>query len=172
MSQAAAPHPLIWPRMKAAPSQAAGNRAAGRVFPSSPHLSVDGPDDGGLEPHPRHKADVEVLVQDQRLQAGREEEEAGVEEAMPGGGAFVIDEVNEQPRKEEEALEEGTTGRALGLAGPDLLLLFPSHPEAGRLQGAENLLRQKQTHLQGSKQQRKSNRKQLPIHDIKGQRGL
>ncbi|KAG8145849.1 hypothetical protein E2320_012316 [Naja naja] len=126
---------------------------------SSPHLSVDGPNDGRLEPHPRHEADVEVLVQDQCLQAGCEEEEAGIEEAMPAGGALVVDKVNEQPREEKvEPLQEGTSGWALGLAGPNIP---PS--EAGRPQGAATLIGQKQRHLPGSRQQRKPNRKRPAI---------
>lgn len=108
------------------PAKDGGGPTPSRRTPPSPHLSVDGPDDGRLEPHPRHKADVEVLVQDQRLQAGREEEEAGVEEALPAGGALVVDKVNEQPRKEKvEMLQEGTTGRALGPASPNILPHLP-----------------------------------------------
>lgn len=63
------------------------------------YLSVDGANHGSLQTHPRHKADVEVLVEDQRLQAGADEEESCVEVALPTGGVLVVYKLDQQPGK-------------------------------------------------------------------------
>lgn len=146
----------------ACPARDRGGPTLGKRQPPSPHLSVDGPDDGRLEPHPRHKADVEVLVQDQRLQAGREEEEAGVEEALPAGGALVVDKVNEQPRKEKaETLQEGTTGRPK--QSPP-----PQRPGGRRALGHSWDKNKHPCEVQSNKGSTTENSLQFP--DIKGQR--
>lgn len=67
-------------------------------------LPVHGPDDGRAEPHPRDKADVEVLLQYQRLQAGAEEEERGEEVTVPGRSSSIADKVDQQPGEEPQPL--------------------------------------------------------------------
>ncbi|TNN39429.1 hypothetical protein EYF80_050408 [Liparis tanakae] len=63
------------------------------------HLSHrgDGSYDGGAQTHARDKADVEVLLEDERLHTGADEEQRRVEVAVPVGGAGVVDEADQQP---------------------------------------------------------------------------
>lgn len=64
------------------------------------YLPIDCTDHSCFKPHPRHEADVEVLVEDQSLQAGGDEEECCVQVALPIGGVLVIHKVDEQPANE------------------------------------------------------------------------
>jgi len=61
------------------------------------YLPVDGSYDGGAQTHARDKADVEVLLEDERLHTGTYEEQRRVEVAVPVGGAGVVDEADQQP---------------------------------------------------------------------------
>lgn len=42
------------------------------------YFTVDNSNDGSFQPHPCNKADVEILVQDECLQAGTEEKQSSV----------------------------------------------------------------------------------------------
>lgn len=67
-------------------------------------LPVHGPDDGRAESHPGDKADVEVFLQYQRLQAGAEEEERREEVTVPGRSGSVADKVDQQSGGEQQPL--------------------------------------------------------------------
>lgn len=64
------------------------------------HLPIDGPDDGGLDPHAADEADVEILVQHEGLEAGADEQQHRVEVAVPVRGRLVVHKVDEQSAME------------------------------------------------------------------------
>lgn len=63
------------------------------------HLPVHGAHDGRAQPHSSHETHVEILLQDERLNAGAHEQQTRVEVAVPVGGAGVIHELDQQPDK-------------------------------------------------------------------------
>ena len=60
------------------------------------HLPVHKAHDGGLHPHAHGEAGVHVLVVEERLQAGQQEDECGVEVTLPEGGLVVPHEAQQQ----------------------------------------------------------------------------
>lgn len=70
------------------------------------YLSVDCPNDGSSQAHAWDKADMKVLLQDERLHSGTHKQQAGVEVALPGGSIWVVDKVDQQPGQLLKKLEK------------------------------------------------------------------
>ena len=51
--------------------------------PFSPHLLVDGSNNGASHPHAEGEAAMEVLVEEERLDHGSHKQESGVEVPLP-----------------------------------------------------------------------------------------
>lgn len=79
------------PCMMAATLVPVANAAGG------PYLPVHSPNHSGLDTHAADEADMEVLVQHQRLQAGTDEQQRCVEIALPVRRLCVVHKVDEQP---------------------------------------------------------------------------
>lgn len=48
---------------------------------------------------------MKVLLQDERLHGGADEEQSSVEVALPGGGAGIIDKLDKQSTEKQETKE-------------------------------------------------------------------
>ena len=66
------------------------------VWARDTHLPVDEAHDGGLDAHAHGEAGVHVLVVEERLQAGQQEDERGVEVALPERRLVVPHEAQQQ----------------------------------------------------------------------------
>lgn len=63
------------------------------------HLFVHGSHDGSTDFHAQHEAALEVLLQEEGLQQGHQEQQHGVDVAHPQERALVVGEVDHQPGK-------------------------------------------------------------------------
>lgn len=66
------------------------------------YLPVDSSNNGSAQTHACDEANMKVLLEDERLHTGTYEEQSSVEEAMPGGGAGVVDKGDQQPGRDHE----------------------------------------------------------------------
>ena len=90
------------------------------VWARDTHLPVDEAHDGGLHPHAHGEAGVHVLVVEERLQAGQQEDERGVEVALPERGLVVLHEAQQQ------AADGGEKSQAGGSELWMMMLLYDS----------------------------------------------
>ena len=65
-------------------------------FSLSPYLPVDQAHDSGLHPHSHGEAGVHVLMVEQGLEAGQEEQQEGKHEALPQVAVLVTHEPQEE----------------------------------------------------------------------------
>ncbi len=64
----------------------------------STYFPVHGTNNGRTQPHACHKANVEILLQNEGLHTGTNEQQGGVEVAMPCGGTWIIHKLDQQPK--------------------------------------------------------------------------
>ena len=73
----------------------------------STHLPVNQAHNSRLHPHSHCEAGVHVLMVEERLEAGEQEHQGGVEVAFPHRGIFVSYEIQKETVAEEEQMESG-----------------------------------------------------------------
>lgn len=66
------------------------------LFHSQFYLFVHCSYDGSANLHPQHKATLEVLLQEQRLQNGHQQQQHCIQIAFPGISGFVLSEGDHQ----------------------------------------------------------------------------
>lgn len=65
------------------------------------YLPVDSPNDSSSQTHARDKADMKVFLEDEWLHTGTNEEQSGVEVALPGWGTGVVDKADQKPKQDQ-----------------------------------------------------------------------
>lgn len=66
------------------------------------YLPVNSSNNSGAQPHACDEANVKVLLEDDRLHTGTQEEQRRVEETMPEGGAGVVGERDQESGQDQE----------------------------------------------------------------------
>lgn len=74
------------------------------------YLPVDGADDGGAHVHAGDEAVLKVMMEDEGLQQGREEHEAGQRVPPPVRNTFGFNERDQHPVEVKEGDTESATG--------------------------------------------------------------